>query len=151
MLLVKAFGIFLIVVSCSAAGFLKSNSIKNRSKKLSDFCDSLDTLYQYIEQGGTELFLSIENSFSKCSFLCFENQRFYCKDSDLKDKDKAAIDDFFTTLGASAKKAECDRINAFKLKITSHLKEAENNVLQQSKLYQTFGICIGLAIGILLI
>ncbi len=151
MLLVKAFGIFLIVVSCSAGGFLKSLSIKNRSKKLSDFCDGLDTLYQYIEQGGTELFLSIENSFSKCSFLCFKNQRFYCNDTDLKDKDKAAIDDFFTTLGASAKKAECDRISAFKLKIMSHLKEAENNVLQQSKLYQTFGICIGLVIGILLI
>ncbi|MBQ8739932.1 MAG: stage III sporulation protein AB [Clostridia bacterium] len=151
MLLFKISGIFLIVIVCSAAGLLKSLSIKNRSKKLSAFCDGLNTLYEYIEQGGCELDIAIKISFSKCVFLQHKNGRFLCLDNDLKGEDKAMIDGFFDGLGSSAKKAECDRINSFKLKMKTHLKEAENDVSQKSKIYQTFGICIGLAIGILLI
>ncbi|MBQ8267108.1 MAG: stage III sporulation protein AB [Clostridia bacterium] len=151
MLLFKISGIFLIVIVCGAAGFLKSLSIKNRSKKLSAFCDGLNTLYEYIEQGGCELSIAIKNSFSKCVFLQHKNGRFLCLDNDLTDDDKTMINGFFNTLGLSVKKAECDRINGFKLKMKTHLKEAENDVLQKSKIYQTFGICIGLAIGILLV
>lgn len=147
---VKLSGIFLIVVSCAAAGALKSLSIKNRSKKLSDFCDGLDTLYEHIEQGGTELFYAINNSFCKCNFLCFENNKFYCKDSDLSREDKAAIDEFLVHLGVSAKKAECDRISSFRIAMQKRLKDAEKDTAQKSKIYQTFGICIGLTIGILL-
>lgn len=151
MFVIKLFGIFLIVIACMAVGFLKSLSIKNRSKKLSAFCDGLNTFYEYVEQGGCELDIAIKNSFSKCTFLRLENGRFLCLDNDLNGEDKVMIDGFFEGLGASAKKAECDRINGFKLKMKTYLKEAENDVSQKSKIYQTFGICIGLTIGILLI
>ena len=151
MLWVKLFGIFLIVTVCSATGFLKSISIKNRSKKLSMFCDSLNVLYEYIEQGGYELQVAIENSFSKCDFLQHKNGTSLCVDNDLKQEEKALVDDFFKGLGTSSKKAECDRIKGFKLKMETYLKESENDALQKGKMYQTFGVCIGLAIGILLV
>lgn len=151
MFLVKIFGIFLIAVSCAAAGILKGLSIKNRSHKLSAFCDGLDTLYEYIEQGGTELLSAMKISFSKCSFLCFENNKFCCKDVDLSREDKTEINEFLMRLGMSSKKAECDRINCFKLKIKTHLKDAQKDVSQKSKIYQTLGICLGLTVGILLI
>ena len=54
-------------------------------------------------------------------------------------------------LGAFAKRAECDRIINFKLKIQKLRDEAEKDAEQKCKVYQTFGICIGLAMGILLI
>lgn len=151
MFIIKLFGIFLIIIVGSAAGFLKSLSIKNRSKKLSLFCDGLNTLYEYVEQGGCELDAAIKNSFLKCAFLQQKNGRFLCFDNDLTADDKALIDNFFDTLGLSAKKAECGKINGFKLKMKMQLKDAENDVSQKSKIYQTFGICIGLTIGILLI
>lgn len=151
MFVIKLFGIFLIVITCVAVGFLKSLSIKNRSKKLSAFWDGLNTLYEYIEQGGCELDIAIKNSFTQCGFFSYRNGRFLCLDNDLNSEDKAMIDGFFEGLGLSAKKAECDRINGFKFKMKTHLKEAENDVLQKSKIYQTFGICIGLTIGILLV
>ena len=44
-----------------------------------------------------------------------------------------------------------DRIKGFKLKMETYLKESENDALQKGKMYQTFGVCIGLAIGILLV
>lgn len=151
MFIIKLFGIFLIVIASAAAGFLKSLSIKNRSKKLSAFCDGLNTLYEYVEQGGCELDAAIKNSFLKCAFLQHKNGRFSILDNDLTADDKAMIDEFFETLGLSAKKAECDKINGFKLKIKKQLKDAENDVSQKSKIYQTFGICIGLTLGLLLI
>ncbi len=151
MLLVKIFGIFLIVTFCAVIGFLKSISIKNRSKKLLVFCEGLDALYEYIEQGGYERDIAIKNSFSKCAFLQRKNGSFLCIDNDLKQEEKTLIDVFFTELGTSSKKIECDRIKSFKLKIKIYLKEAESDVLQKGKIYQTFGICIGLVIGILLI
>lgn len=151
MFIIKLFGIFLIVIVSAAAGFLKSLSIKNRSKKLSLFCEGLSTLYEYVEQGVCELDIAIKNSFLKCAFLQQKNGRFLILDSDLTACDKAMIDGFFDTIGLSAKKAECDKINSFKLKMEMQLKDAENDVLQKSKIYQTFGICIGLVVGVLLI
>ena len=151
MFVTKLFGIFLIVTASAAAGFLKSLSIKNRCKKLSLFYDGLGTLYEYIENGGCELDIAIKNSFLKCAFLQHKNRRFLILDNDLTACDKAMIDSFFDTLGLSAKKAECDKINGFKLKIKMQLKYAEKDVSQKSKIYQTFGICIGLVVGILLI
>lgn len=151
MFLVKFLGIFLIVTACTATGFLKSLSIKNRSKKLSVFCDGLDTLYEYIEQCGCELQVAIKNSFLKCVFLQHKNGKILCIDNDLKQDEKTIINNFFEGLGASSKKIECDRIKDLKSKMKIYLKEAENDLLQKGKIYQTFGICIGLSIGILLI
>ncbi len=150
MLTVKLLGIVLIVVSSSFIGFLKSNSLTNRYKKLSLFYDGINILYDYIEQGGYELDIAIKNSFSKCVFLKRESDKLLCFDADLK-KDKKIIEEFFVCLGTCTKRVECDRINAFRQKIKTHLKEAQNDILQKSKIYQTFGICIGLTVAILLI
>lgn len=150
MFTVKLLGIILIVISSSFIGFSKSYALSARYKKLSLFYDGINTLYEYIEQGGCELNIVIKNSFSKCAFLSRESDKLLCFDADLK-KDKALIEEFFVCLGTCTKRVECDRINAFRQKIKTHLKEAQNDILQKSKIYQTFGICIGLTVAILLI
>lgn len=150
MLLVKLIGIVLIVVSGAFLGFLKSYGLSLRYKKLLQFLDGINMLYENIEQGENELNTAIRNSFSRCNFLEFKNGNFVCCDFDLK-KDKSTIDEFFIKLGSATKKTECDRINNFKLKIKSHLKEAEQDVAQKSKIYSSLGICLGLVVAILLI
>ena len=150
MLTVKLVGIILIIASSTFIGFLKSHSLAARCKKLMLILDDTNTLYEYIEQGGVTLDSAIRYSFSNCDFLSYENGKILCFDNDLKG-DAAEIEDFFMCLGTSVKKTECDRINSFKQKMNTRLKEAENNVVQKSKIYQTLGICIGLTIAILLI
>ncbi len=151
MLTIKLLGIALVVFTSSLIGFLKSRSLVARCKKLSLLCDGINALYEHIDGGGIELACAIKSSFSKCDFLRFENGRTLCSDNDLNGEDKRAVDSFFLSLGSSAKRLECDRINNFRLKIKTSLKEAENDASQKSKIYQTFGICIGLTVGILLI
>lgn len=148
---IKFLGIILIVFSCSTVGFLKSASIKKRSQKLTCFCEGLDMLYEYVEQGGTELYYAIKKSFSRCEFLHSSGNRFFCEDIDLNREDKALIDNFFKSLGISVKKVECEHIHNCKSGMKIRANQAENDVNQKSKIYQMFGICIGIVIGILLI
>lgn len=149
--LLKFIGIILVILSSTLIGFFKSRLLVLKSKKLSLFLDGLNTLYEYIKQEGCELSVAIANSFFKCDFLKFEeNQALLCG-GDFKDCEKKEIKEFFSLLGSSGKQTECDRINGFKLKIKKMCDDAQNDAAQKCKIYQTFGICIGLAIGILLI
>lgn len=150
MFLIKCFGIALVVLSIAFIGFLKSRSLIERYKKLSLFSDCTNNLYNYIEQGGLELAVAIKSAFLKCEFLTMQRDKILCNDNDLK-RDKLFIEEFFIGLGSSTKKVECDRIKHFNLKLKTRIKEAEDNVIQKSKVYQTMGVCVGLAIGILLI
>ncbi len=151
MLLLRFSGIILIVVSSSLAGFLKSKSLISRSKKISFILKGSNMLHEYIEQEGCELSKAIANSFLDCDFLSFDGKEVIVCDKDLKKNEIDETKAFFSALGSSSKKIECDRINNFKLKMERFYQEAENDVLQKCKIYQTFGICIGLAMGILLI
>ena len=148
---IKSTGVLLIVVSFAMAGFFKSRSIKARAKKLSALCDGLDLLFEYIEQSGSTLEVALGVAFSKCDFLEFQKTAALCHDNDLTADDKAAITDFFASLGHSAKKAECDRIQSFKSVMTRRARVALEEAPQKCKLWQTMGICTGLVIGILLI
>lgn len=150
MFIIKIFGVVLVVASSSIIGFLKSRSLVERNKKLLLLSDAVNTFYNYIEQGGFELDFSIKNAFSKCNFLTFGHNEILCNDSDLK-KDKSLIEEFFVRLGNSTKKVECDHINHFILKLKTVLVDAQNDVTQKSKVYQTLGVCVGLTIGILFI
>ena len=108
-------------------------------------------LREYIEQEGCELSKAIQHSFVGCDFLSFEGEGVFVCDKDLKRSETDEIKDFFVALGSSSKKIECDRINNFKFKMERFYQEAERDVLQKCKIYQTFGVCIGLAAGILFI
>ncbi len=151
MLTFKVLGMLLIVSACSMIGFLKGQTLKNRCKKLSLFCGGLNVFYEYIQQGGCELDKAIKSSFDKCDFIYSSNGDTFCYDNDLSPADKAIIDEFFMSLGRSAKKSECDRIRLCEINMQKRLAEAENEKAQKCKIYGTFGVCIGLAIAVLLI
>ncbi len=142
MLVLKFSGLILIITACSLMGFLKGQSIRQRCKKLSFFCDGLDTLYEHISNGGAELNVALKKSFDKCDFL---------NDADLNRQDKTIINELFTSLGHSAKNIECDRIRLCGITMQKRLKAAEQDMAQKCKIYSTFGVCIGLGLAVLLI
>lgn len=150
MFVVKLVGIVLTVISCALIGFFKSYILSSRIKKLSLFLDGVNMLYENIEQEGESLNEAIKNSFFKCEFLRLEHGSYLCYDDALK-QDKTIIDDFFKDLGHATKKIECDRINNFKLKLKSHITDAERENSQKGKIYKVLGICLGLSVAILLI
>lgn len=152
MMIFKILGVVMIAVSSALIGFLKSRSLMLRCKKIELVYDGTAILYECINQGGCELDCALKNAFLKCDFLQFEKGRYSCNnDSDLTDDDKALINDFLKEVGKSVKSVECDRINAFRIRVKSRFDEAQKNCAQKCKVYQTFGVCIGLIIGILLI
>ena len=151
MLVVKLFGVLLVVFVSAVMGFLKSRSLVKRSTKLALLSDGVNLLFEYIEQEGCELDEAVQKSFNKCDFLNFKNGVKINCDADLSDEDKIETENFFAQLGTGTKKAECDRIVNFKLKINNLHNDAEKEASQKCRIYQTFGICIGLSIGILLI
>ncbi len=61
------------------------------------------------------------------------------------------IKEFFSSLGHSSKKNDCERIKLFTVAMQKKLKEAETEVAQKCKIYSTFGICIGLGLAVLLV
>ena len=150
MFIIKALGIVLTVVSGAMIGFLKSRSLIDRHKKLALLLDGTNIFLNFVEQSEYELEFAVKNAFCKCEFLEFKDNKFLCCDTNLK-SDKFFIEEFFACLGCSTKKVECERINHFKTKLKSHIDEAKSNAMQKSQVYQTLGICAGLAIGILLI
>lgn len=150
MFAIKLCGVVIIVAASTFIGFCKSRALTSRSKKLTLLLDGINNLYENIEQGGCELDKAVKSSFEKCDFLSFKNGKCICEDNDLTN-DKAYIEEFFQSLGFSVKKAECERINAFVIKLKNHIKDAENDVAQKCKVYQAMGICVGLTIAILLI
>ena len=151
MIMFKLMGIVMIVFSSSMIGFFKSKSLMTRHKKLQLIYDAADILYNHINQGDYELKKALENSFAKCGFLHVKNSEYICDDNDLTQDDKLIIKAFLSKIGSSVKSVECERINAFKLKIKSQLGFAQSDCHNKCKIYQTLGVCAGLVIGILLI
>lgn len=151
MFAIKITGISVTVLSCFLFGFFKSRSFKMRYRKLILFCDGLDLLYEYVEQENCELITALKKAFKGCGFISFNGDCVLCRDGDLSKDDKAVIDAFFSLLGKSAKKIECDRIKSTKNALKKRAEEIFDEAPKKCKLWQTGGICIGLFIGILLI
>lgn len=147
----RAAGAVLVALSCSMLGLYKSRSVSARAKKLLLFCNGLDELFEYIEQQTLELEPAITKAFEKCDFIKKQKVKFLCIDADLNTEDKDIINNFLISLGFSAKKTECDRIKALKSVIEKRTQAAFNEKGQKCRLWQAFGVCTGLILGILLI
>ena len=52
--IVKTAGLMFILLSCSAVGLIKADTLKKRSRKLKEICVSLEKLYQLVENSALE-------------------------------------------------------------------------------------------------
>lgn len=149
--MLKFTGVLFIIISSSLIGFLKSRSLTLRHKKLLRLSGGLNLFYEYVEQGSFEIYTAVANAFNDCKFLEIKREKIICTDTDLTAEQQSEINDFFKLMGTGFKKEECDRIKNFEIYVKGQLKNAENDVNQKCRLYQTFGVCLGLMLGILLI
>lgn len=146
--LIKYAGIVSVVVSLSLFGFFKTRVKKtyiNRLKNISEGLQKADDLLKFGETNrdkilaacfGTELnFMSKDGTFGKSqnSELC------------------GMLKEFSREFGSGDLVAEHRRIARLKHTVDGVTARAESEYAQFSKIWQTAGVCAGLALGIMLI
>ena len=149
--IIKLTGIITVLLSCSLIGFYKSFSLKQRLIKIQSLTAALNTLYEHINYGDKELPEAMKFLTAQCPFLEISGGAAYCQDSDLTDEENKLINDFFLTLGRNGKQAECERIKAFKGILADRKSTLQQDSAQKSRLWQTGGVCIGIAAAIMMI
>lgn len=137
-LLFKVIGFIIIIFVSSAIGFLKSNSLNLRYKKLCKIRNGVADLKERIRLRGGEI--------DRLIGLCFKD--YPINYLALKKEDIVLIEDFFKNIGMSDTKAECERCELYISLIETKISEAQKNYLELSKLYKNIGFFSGIFICI---
>lgn len=137
-LLFKALGFVLIISSTTLFGFLKSNSLRARYKKLCSIKNAVSDLKQRIRLSHGEI--------DKLIALSFEKIPDYY--SDLGKSDIEIVKEFFSNIGLSDTKAECERCELCISLIDTQILEAQSDCQNLSKLYKSIGFLSGIFICI---
>ena len=146
--LLKYFGIVTVTVCLSAFGFLKAYSKKRRIKRLED-------LYAAFSRAEDMLILGI-SSREKIISECFgEIEGFYTEGADFNSKlfgeFKETLREFFSEFGGGDRQLEQNRIKRLKRELFEVISDEKNEYARLSKIWQTAGVCAGLAAGIMFI
>lgn len=136
--LFKLSGFTLIIITTYIAGYLKSNSLNLRRKKLIAIKSAINDLKQRIRLSHTEIDKLISVSFKDILDIY----------SNLEKRDIEIIKDFFNDIGMSDSKAEYERCELYISLINTQIAEAEKNYTELSKLYKSIGFLSGIFICI---
>ncbi len=140
-LLFKIFGFFLIIFTTSALGFLKSNQLNLRFKKLQDIQKGICTLKERIRMGGGEIERLLRLSFTE----------YPINYTHLEKGDIEILEEFFKTAGMSDTKAEYERCELYINLLKSKSEEANKNYRETGRLYRNIGFLSGIFICIFLL
>lgn len=136
--LFKLSGFGLILLTTYIAGYLKSNSLNLRRKKLIAIKSAINDLKQRIRLSHTEIDKLISISFKDIDDMY----------SNLEKSDTEIIKDFFKDIGMSDTKAEYERCELYLSLLDTQIIEAEKNYTELSKLYKSIGFLSGIFICI---
>ena len=136
--LFKLSGFGLILLTTYIAGYLKSNSLNLRRKKLIAIKSAINDLKQRIRLSHTEIDKLILISFKDIDDMY----------SNLEKSDTEIIKDFFKNIGMSDTKAEYERCELYLSLLDTQIIEAEKNYTELSKLYKSIGFLSGIFICI---
>ncbi len=136
--LFKLSGFALILLTTYIAGYLKSNSLDLRRKKLIAIKSAINNLKQRIRLSNTEIDKLISVSFEGITDIY----------SALETRDIEIIKDFFDDIGMSDSKAEYERCELYISLLNTQITEAEKNYTDLSKLYKSIGLFSGIFICI---
>lgn len=143
---IKILGLLIVLLACSALGFLKSYEIKLKTKNLKGLIVSLKQLSEYIlcEKGEVKTLLNRcfgENVFYQNGNIDFDKKCYEKEVSEL-------LEEFFFSLGKRDKKAENERTKFYIKLFENRLDLWENKASQLCKLYNSLGFFGGLFICI---
>ena len=149
--MLKLFGALLIFSACALFGFYKSYELKSRIKALKNIYSGLDLMYIQISNSSEELPDILKRCFKECPEIVCNGSKVGIKCSSLKKTDALPLEKLFSTLGQSDCENECAKIRLCKAETEKNIKLAENAYNEGAKLCQSLGICVGLALGIMVI
>ncbi len=137
-LLFKISGFILIILTTSFLGFLKSNTLNLRYKKLCDLKNAVIDLKQRIRLSHNEI--------DRLIAVSFKNIPDYY--SNLEKSDIEIIKDLFENIGMSDTRAECERCELCISLLNTQISDAKNNYTELGKLYKSVGFLSGIFICI---
>lgn len=140
-LLFKVTGFLLIIFTTSAIGFIKSEELNLRYKKLCSVEQGIHSLKERIRLQGGEIDRLIHLSF----------QDYPINYSYLEKDDCEIIKDFFKNIGMSDTEAEYKRCELYINMIKGKADEALKKHRELSRLYKSMGVMSGIFICIFLI
>lgn len=147
--MLKAVGIITLITVCTLAGFKLSEGIKQRHRKLREYCFLLEEIADRIRTG-TALFDILSGEKTK-ELVIVDGLDMRVNKGWLTARDKEILDEFFSKLGFSDKKGETDRCAAYLELLKKQEKDAENQVKAKAGLYSKLGFFAGLFIAVVLV
>ncbi len=147
----KITGAVLIGVCCSLYGFLLSERLKQREKELSLILEGTRKLKTGFVYETKEIKNLLSHCYSSAGFLKFTGEEVNIKQNHLKKEDLEIISSFFENCGKSVRAEEIKKCEAFESRIIALQKSAKYEFQKNSKVFITFGICVGTAFAVVII
>lgn len=132
-LLFKISGFILIILTTTAIGFLKSNTLNIRYKKLCNLKGGISDLKQRIRMGCGEI--------DKLVSISFKDLTDYYG---LEKNDIKLIETFFKEIGMLDTESECERCDLYISLLDTQIINAQKNCQELGKLYKSIGFMSGL-------
>ena len=149
--MLKIIGILFILLSSFLFGYSKSLCFKKRVAELKKIYSGTLRLKEYISNCPSEIESIYKSCYGLCNDIDYKNGKIYAKQGYISREDYELLNEFFATLGALDLNSECARITLFAELIKKQISSAEQVSEQNSKIWQTCSICVGIGVSILII
>lgn len=147
MLLFKISGLLLVFSAATAIGFLKSNELSVRAKRLDMLCRGLSELKERIRCGEGEIERLVLQSFDR-ELITAENGKITVNRNGLKSEDVTLLEEYFSDAGMSDIQSECERCRLYISLLKEQHRRAEEDCSKLCRLYRTLGFLSGIFICI---
>ncbi len=149
--MLKIIGILFILLSSFLFGYSKSLCFKKRVLELKKIYSGTLRLKEYISNCPSELESIYKSCYGLCNDIEYKNGKICAKQGSILKEDYELLNEFFASLGALDLNSECARITMFSELIKKQIGSAEQVSEQNSKIWQTCSICVGIGVSILII
>lgn len=149
MLILKMLGFMLTLISSLLFGFNKVSNLKARRDALAELCRDMEVLKDNLGFGLKELPRLLRECFHSCGFLEITGDYVNITGDSLSKEDKKIINEFFLEAGRLDGDRECERARLYIGLLNKQLRDAEEKLLNEGKLWKTLSLCIGIGGGIL--
>ncbi len=149
MFILKISGFMLTVISALFFGFYKVSRLRLRRDALTELCRGMEVLKDNLAFGLKELPRLFDECFHSCGFLEIVGGYVNLTDDSLTKEDIKIINEFFSGAGRLDGERECERTQLYIGLVEKQLRDAEDNLLNEGKLWKTLSLCIGIGGGIL--
>lgn len=152
MILIKVFGVALIILSTTVYGIFLANKLNFRLRDITWYCSALQSISQRISYTGQEL-ASILSGIAGSDFY-YEIEpplKITLKKTALTKEDEELIKEFFSEVGMADSASEKNRCALYIKELSVKREHLQKETYEKGKLYRLLGFFCGLAVAIIII